>query len=106
MLHLMVQAFKSLHRNNGKALESDLTTISGADGRADAFYKCFKATDVSKGNFAQELSLLLESSSLAREDVPSYILSVFEFLGVIEAGGSDGSADSQSSDSVANASAN
>lgn len=106
ILDLMLQAFKSLHRNKGKALESDLKTISGADGRADAFYRCFKETDTSKGNFAQELSLLLESASLAREDVPSYILSVFEFLGVIEAGGSDGSSDSQGSDSVANASAN
>jgi hypothetical protein len=52
--------------------------------------KQFKETDVSKGSFAQELSLLLEGSTLKAEDVPEYIRKALEFLGAIPSGGSVG----------------
>jgi putative ATP-dependent endonuclease of the OLD family len=90
LLALMLEAFETLHPINGKALRTDLKNVAPADERAAVFYKAFKDTDTSKGSFAQELSVLLDSSPLTREDVPMYIRSAFEFLGVIEMGGSVG----------------
>lgn len=100
LLELMLDAFENLHPINGKALKTDIVTVASADERASAFYKKFKETDTSKGSFAQELSVLLDSSSLTRNDVPTYIRSVFEFLGVIATGGSVGTSGASSADNV------
>ena len=74
--------------------------IELADDRAAVFYKAFKDTDTSKGSFAQELSVLLESASLTREDVPEYIRKAFEFLGVVETGGPLGTSGTSVADNV------
>ena len=106
LLELMLDAFESLHPNNGKALRAEIATVIPADDRADAFYKKFKDTDTSKGSFAQELSVLLDSSSLAVDDVPLYIRSALEFLGVIETGGSVGTSGASSTDNVSSPTSN
>lgn len=90
MLELMLDAFESLHPVTGKALRNTIASATGADQKADAFYKQFKGTDTSKGSFAQELSLLLEGSTLKAEDIPEYIRKALEFLGVLPSGGSVG----------------
>ena len=90
MLEVMLDAFESLHPVTGKALRNTIVSATTADQKADAFYKQFKDTDTSKGSFAQELSLLLEASTLKAEDVPEYIRKALEFLGVIPSGGSVG----------------
>ncbi len=90
MLELMLDAFESLHPVTGKALRSTIASATTEDQKADAFYKQFKDADTSKGSFAQELSLLLEGSTLKAEDVPEYIRKALEFLGVIPSGGSVG----------------
>jgi predicted ATP-dependent endonuclease of OLD family len=100
LLELMLEAFEDLHPISGKALKTEIATIVPTDERAAAFYKAFKDTDTSKGSFAQELSVLLDSSSLNREDVPMYIQSAFEFLGVIEKGGSVGTSGASNANNV------
>jgi len=87
MLELMLSAFEKLHPVTGKALRTTIASAATADEKADAFLKQFKDTDVSKGSFAQELSLLLEDSTLKAEDVPEYIRRALEFLGAIPSGG-------------------
>jgi|SRR5579871_101469 len=84
LLPLMLEAFESLHPNNGKSLKAAVEPIESSDERASAFYKEFKDTGTSKGAFAQELSLLLDTATLSRKDVPQYIRRAFAFLGVIE----------------------
>ena len=91
MLELMLDAFETLHPVTGKTLRTSIAAATSADQKADIFYKQFKDTDVSKGSFAQELSLLLEPSTLKAEDIPEYIRKAFEFLGVIRSGGPVGS---------------
>jgi putative ATP-dependent endonuclease of OLD family len=103
LLNFMLEAFQSLHPVNGNALKADLANITSADDRADAFYKTFKDTDTSKGSFAQELAILLDSSSLTREDIPEYIRSAFEFLGVIKTGESVGPSGTSNADTVSDA---
>jgi putative ATP-dependent endonuclease of the OLD family len=100
LLNLMLDSFENLHPINGKALRDDLKTIEPADERAGAFYQAFKDTDTSKGSFAQELSVLLDSASLTREDVPKYIRNAFGFLGVIETGGPLGTSGASIADNV------
>lgn len=90
MLELMLDAFESLHPITGSALRLTIASERSADAKATAFYKQFKDTGTSKGSFAQELSLLLEASALKAEDVPKYIRTALEFLGVIPSGGSVG----------------
>jgi putative ATP-dependent endonuclease of OLD family len=103
MLELMLDAFETLHPKTGKTLRLSIAASGTDDEKAAIFYKQFKETGVSKGSFAQELSLLLEASSLKREDVPEYIRRALEFLGVIPAGESVGSSDA---DTVPNPAAN
>lgn len=90
MLKFMLDAFESLHPVTGKALRDTIASATSADRKADAFYKQFKDTNTSKGSFAQELSLLLEGSTVKAEDIPEYIRKVLEFLGVLPSGGSVG----------------
>jgi putative ATP-dependent endonuclease of OLD family len=100
LLTLMLEAFESLHPIKGKTLRTDLGTVESADEKASAFYKALKDTDTSKGSFAQELSILLDSSSLTLKDVPTYIRCAFEFLGVISTGGSVGTSGASGADYV------
>ena len=83
VLDCMLDAFENLHPVTGNALRESVALLSSADAKADAFYKQFKETGTSKGSFAQELSVLLDSSTLQVEDIPEYIRSALKFLCVI-----------------------
>lgn len=100
LLELMVDVFQNLHPTNGEALRKELQKIEAADDKAARFYKAFIDTNVSKGNFAQELSVRLDESALTRKDVPEYIQRAFVFLGVIEMGGPVGASGAASADNV------
>jgi putative ATP-dependent endonuclease of OLD family len=106
LLPLMLEAFEILRPILGKALKAHVTTLSGDEVKADAFLKELVDSETSKGEFAQELALLidfvgqpkedlvklpgytqeratlLESTKLSASDVPPYIRNAFTFLGV------------------------
>jgi putative ATP-dependent endonuclease of OLD family len=88
LLDIMLDAFEILHPTTCKVLRMSIASVGAADEKAAAFYKQFKESETSKGSFAQELSLLLDGSSLNPPDVPEYIRRAFLFLGVIQSGGS------------------
>jgi putative ATP-dependent endonuclease of OLD family len=92
LLPIMLDAFAVLHPTTAKTLRNAIVALQKADEKADAFYLQFIESKTSKGSFAQELALLLESSSIAPESIPEYIRRAFQFLGVIQVGGSGGPA--------------
>lgn len=92
LLPFMLNAFEELHPIVGKALRLEINQAVSDDEKASVFYEKFKVTDVSKGSFAQELSVLLDSPSLTRSAVPQYIQRAFAFLGVISSGASNDAA--------------
>jgi len=73
-----------------EVFERNRHLLGSDDEKANEFYKQFKDSETSKGSFAQELALLLETSSLNLQDVPEYIQRALQFLGVIPSGGSVG----------------
>lgn len=87
----MLEAFCILKPTLGVRLKSDIMTLHGNDQKAQLFYEKFKSSNVSKGEFAQELALILETALDNNENVnlihfcvPQYILNALEFLGIIE----------------------
>jgi hypothetical protein len=106
LLEVMLDAFEILHPTSCKALRTSIALLVAADEKAAVFYKQFKDSETSKGSFAQELSLLLEASSLNLEDVPEYIRRALQFLSVIPLGGSIGTTGASSANTVTDSSAN
>ncbi|MGD8450840.1 MAG: AAA family ATPase [Phycisphaerae bacterium] len=86
MLPYMIAAFKVLHPQIGEALANDIATIESADAKASKFLDTFLEKRVSKGQFAQELALMLDGNNLRSGAVPTYIRNAFRFLGVIPRG--------------------
>ena len=84
MIELMLDALELLHPQVAKALRIEIESLGSADEKADAFYRQFKDGNVSKGSFAQELSVLLETSFLTAGDIPEYVRRALQFLGVIQ----------------------
>jgi putative ATP-dependent endonuclease of the OLD family len=106
LLEVMLDAFEILHPTICKNLRISMAPLLTADEKAAAFYKQFKETGTSKGSFAQELSLLLETASLSPPDVPEYIRKAFQFLGVLQPGGLVGTTSASSADIVTESVAN
>lgn len=106
LLEVMLDAFEILHPTSCKALRTSIALLVAADEKAAVFYKQFKDSETSKGSFAQELSLLLEASSLNLEDIPEYIRRALQFLSVIPSGGSIGTTGASSANTVTDSSAN
>jgi putative ATP-dependent endonuclease of OLD family len=90
LLPHMLNALSILHPQVAKALTAVIGQLDTNDEKATAFYDQFKASKVSKGSFAQEMALQLESSGLGKQAVPQYILDVLSFLHVFPDGGADG----------------
>ncbi len=65
MLPHMVSAFKTLHPVKGAELESQLVKLNSSDEKANEFLKFFLGTKVSKGQFAQELAIILDINKLS-----------------------------------------
>jgi len=86
ILLLMLKVFEDIHPIKGKELNSIISELDSTDEKADAFLEMFLNTKTSKGRFAQELATLLELSNLESDVVPSYIIEILKFLGVIEVG--------------------
>jgi putative ATP-dependent endonuclease of OLD family len=90
LLPHMLTALAVLHPQVAKALITVIGQLNTNDEKATAFYDQFKASRVSKGSFAQELAIQLESSGLGKQAVPQYILDVLSFLHVLPDGGANG----------------
>ena len=86
ILPLMLNAFEGLHPIKGTELNTIISELDSTDEKADAFLEMFLKTATSKGRFAQELAALLEIADLESSDVPSYIVEILKFLGVVEDG--------------------
>ena len=79
----MIAAFKELHPRKGASLELDLGALESADARANAFLSVFLVSQVSKGQFAQELAGAMEGCDLGPDAVPAYIRNALTHLGVL-----------------------
>ena len=76
ILPLMLDGFEILHPIIGKRLKASIRQLDSSDEKADAFLDAFIKTRTSKGSFAQELAILLETSNLKPDAVPDYIQNV------------------------------
>ena len=90
LLPHMISAFKTLHPTNGAILETALNALPSADEKANEFLKMFLETEVSKEQFAQELTGILEQFALEADAVPEYIRNVLKHLGVLGEEADDG----------------
>lgn len=83
LLPMMLDSFENMHPRLGSKLKSDIDSLSSPDERADKFLEIFLSSRTSKGEFAQELALKLESSEIKIGDIPNYIVNALKFLDVI-----------------------
>jgi putative ATP-dependent endonuclease of the OLD family len=90
LLPHMLDALGSLHPLIAKKLTEKIAALTTDDARANAFYEQIIESGVSKGRFAQELALRLETAGLGLPAVPKYVREVLTFLQVLPVGGVNG----------------
>ena len=79
----MIAAFKELHPRKGATLDLNLGALKSADDRANAFLSAFLDSEVSKGQFAQELAGAMDGCDLGPDAIPTYIRNALKHLGVL-----------------------
>lgn len=84
LLPFMITAFTNLRPVLGAKLKTDVDALNTNDSKADAFLAAFLESKTSKGEFAQELAVLLDAAVLQRDVVPAYIQQALMFLGVMK----------------------
>ncbi|MBU0507501.1 AAA family ATPase, partial [bacterium] len=87
---MMLDAFEILHPIKGKELGENVARLPSAEDKANAFLEMFRNTKTSKGQFAQELAALLDTSDLESDAVPQYIKNALGFVGAIGTEALDG----------------
>ena len=83
MFPIMLDAFENIRPLLGEKLKKDVDLLYSDDDKADAFLNEFLESKTSKGSFAQELALQLETANLSADSVPKYVKDALKFLGVI-----------------------
>lgn len=84
ILPVMLNAFSNLRPMLGARLRGELGALNSAGDKADCFLKAFLDSQTSKGEFAQELAVLLDAANLQAGAVPGYIQRSLAFLDVIK----------------------